>query len=48
MYLLDAEITGRSIVSGAGFVIALGVFIIILSALGKSNVLFKKKQIFYS
>ncbi|CAF2377485.1 unnamed protein product [Rotaria sp. Silwood2] len=29
-----AEITGGSIMSGAGFIIALGVFIIILSALG--------------
>ena len=32
---LDAAITGHSIMSGAGFIIALGVFIIILSALGK-------------
>jgi hypothetical protein len=32
---LVAEITGHSIMSGAGFIIALGVIIIILSALGK-------------
>jgi hypothetical protein len=33
---LDAEITGYALKSGAGFIIALGVIIIILSALGKS------------
>lgn len=35
LFDLDAEITGGSIMSGAGFIIALGVIIIILSALGK-------------
>jgi hypothetical protein len=34
-FSIDAEITGHSIMSGAGFIIALGVFIIILSFLGK-------------
>ena len=34
-YPLVAEITGHSIMSGAGFVIALGVLILILSVLGK-------------
>lgn len=32
---LVAEITGHSLISGAGFIIALGVIIILLSVLGK-------------
>ena len=32
---LDAEITGYSLMSGAGFIIALGVIILILSVLGR-------------
>jgi hypothetical protein len=35
LFLVDAEVTGHSIMSGAGFIIALGVIIILLSALGK-------------
>jgi hypothetical protein len=33
--LLVSEITGYSLMSGAGFIIALGVIIIVLSAVGK-------------
>jgi hypothetical protein len=35
LMILVAEITGHSIMSGAGFIVALGVFIILLSVLGK-------------
>ena len=36
MSILAAEITGHSLISSAGFVITLGVFIILLSALDKA------------
>ena len=38
-FYLDADITGYSLTSGAGFVIALGVIILLLTILGK-----RKKQ----
>jgi hypothetical protein len=40
MIFLVAEITGHSIMSGAGFVIALGVIIILLSIVGKIDFIY--------
>jgi len=44
VFSLDAEITGHSIMTGAGLVIALGVFILLLSLLGKEKVHLSKIQ----
>lgn len=48
LFFLDAEITGHSLMSGAGFIIALGVIIILLSALGKACIVHREETSLFS